>query len=442
MPEKNTDLVIVGGGAAGLMAGISAAELGVSALLLERKHRPGRKLLLCGNNRCNVTHSAAVPELLTAYGGGVAEFLAPALRAFPPEALRAWFNDRRLPTVAHKDGRVFPRSEKADDVLHVFTDALRAGGVPLTTNCPVQSLTEQGGLFRVTCARMEVRAPHVLLTTGGVSYPKTGSVGDGQKFAKSLGHRLVPYRPGLVGFELAETWLGRYAETAFPGALLRLVCGGRTVASTSGEILLTRWGARGPSMVDASRIVAREGLRDYVFRVDLAPQWSASELASRLASWSARGSGGLGVALERAGIPSRIRSEFSRRVLGLDMGRGGGRLPAAECSRIAAAVKDWELHPRRARPLKEAMVTMGGVSLAEVDSETMQSRLCPGLWFAGEVLDVDGPTGGYNLQAAFATARLAASSIARLLPSRERETRRAPVRRRGRGGGRRRQGRE
>ena len=412
----DTELVIVGAGAAGLMAAVTAAECGLRGLVLERKHLPGRKLLMCGNNRCNLSFSAGVAELVAAYGDPVAGFIRPSLEAFPPAQLRAWFAERGLETKVHKDGRIFPRSDRADDVLHCFTDRLRELSAPLVVNCPVSAVDRDGDGFEVATHCFSARCAHVLLTTGGVSYPKTGSVGDGQRFAKKLGHTVVPYRPGLVGFELSDQWLRGYDGAAFAGATVRLVHAGRVLGETSGEILLTRWGARGPAMVDASRIVARQCLSDYEFLVDLYPKSSESELQRQiLASFRRRPGQGLRSALAGWLLPATLADDFITRVLGMKSDRVAVAADGELAQTIARRVKAWSLRPRRPRGLKEAMVTVGGVHLDEVDSATMQSRCCSGLWFAGEVLDLDGPTGGFNLQAAFATARLAVLALARQL---------------------------
>lgn len=393
------DVVVVGGGAAGLMAGACAAELGLRCVVLERRHRPGLKLLLCGNNRCNVTHRATVEEMLAAYGEPVAGFLRPALTAFPPEELRRWFADRGLRTTVHEDGRVFPASEQADDVVHCFRDVFRDREIPLVHQSPVQGIEREGNGYRVRTLHFSLVTPRVLVATGGVSYPKTGSVGDGQRFARELGHRVLPFRPGLAGLELDACKLVQGEPVSLPDTAVGLFCGGREMARTEGEILLDRACARGPAMVNASRIMARENLRDVELRIDLFPALQVADLARRLME-SPRARRG-----RKDTVPLAPGDVFALLA---------GQLPAAASPEAKAKLlKDWRIPVRGVRPLKEAMVTVGGVDLADIDPETMQSRRCPGLYFAGEVMDVDGPTGGYNLHAAFATARLAISAIAR-----------------------------
>ncbi len=345
-------LLIVGGGAAGLLAGCLAGERGLGALLLERKHKPGRKLLMCANGRCNLTKDIPAAQMLRDLGEPVAAFLAPALNAFPPAAVQSWFQQHNVPLKKMDDRRVFPRSEQASDVVHALTDALRDTGTALCLNAPVEAIERTGdpeAPFHVSTAHFSVLARRVLVATGGVSYPKTGSVGDGQKFAKALGHSLKPYRPGLVGFEINHPWIDAHGGTTFEQATFRVFRNGQKIHEGQGQIDCETWGVGGAAAYNASRCIARLNLNDFEV------EWS--------------------------------------------VGRDTIRVRNPET-----------------RPLKEAIVTIGGVPLNEVDPATLESLKCPGLYFAGEVLDIDGPTGGYNLTAAFATAALAVESAARLLP--------------------------
>jgi len=398
----NADLIIVGAGAAGLMAAVAAGEKKRNVLLLERKHQAGRKLLMCGNNRCNLTSSLSVPDMLDDYGEPVASFLRPSLQAFGPKELMQWFRKRRLSTVTHKDRRVFPSSEKASDVLHCFTDLLRQLQVPVMYNAAVTEVRLlKGGGFQLHVGQLVLETRQLLIATGGVSYPKTGSVGDGQKMAKALGHKVMPYRPGLVGFELQETWLKQHVDAAFPGAGVEIISKGKTVARIQGEVLCTRWGVSGPSMVNASRIIARENLRHYHFVVDLCPAWNADELARKLRAPVDRGAWDIRRQLGKTVMHPSLVNDFIRHHVGKPI----AQLSKKDIPEIADVLKHWTLQPTKVRPLKEAMVTIGGVSLKDIDPQTMESRRVKGLFFAGEVMDIDGPTGGYNLQAAFSTAQ-------------------------------------
>jgi predicted Rossmann fold flavoprotein len=344
---RKTDLIVVGGGAAGLMAGCAAGEAGLKTVVLERKHKPGRKLLMCGNARCNLTTNIAAERMIQMFGEPVGPFLRTAIRAFDPSALQRWFAAQGLKTVTKAGNKVYPESEKAADVLNLFTDRLRDLEVTLAVSAVVQSIEKRKEGFWVEADNFALEAKHLLLATGGVSYPKSGSVGDGQQFAQRLGHSLEPYRAGLVGFEVAPQVIQGRQGTIYERVVVELLSKGRQVGETRGVYEIESWGVGGTALTDASRLAARLNLSDFSLKV-----------------------------------------HFSE---------GGEEV----------------ITPLRSRPIKEAMVTVGGVSLEEIDPSTMVSKICPGLYFAGEVMDVDGPTGGYNLQAAFSTARLAVDSIAK-----------------------------
>lgn len=340
-----TDLIIIGGGAAGLMAGCAAGELGLKTLVLERKHKPGRKLLMCGNARCNLTTNISEERMLQMFGEPVGPFLDPAIRAFTPSMLQRWFAANGLKTVVKAGNKVYPHTERASDVLNLFTDRMRDKDVSLACSSVVHAVENIKGGFRVATKNFEVEGRYVLIATGGISYPKTGSVGDGQEWAGKLGHSLEPYQPGLVGFEVDRSVLKGRVGKVYEKAVVDVLSSGAKVAETRGVYEIEKWGVGGTAVTDASRIVARRKLNSVTLRIHL---------------------------------------------------ENG---------------KTEEVTPLRTRGIKEAMVTVGGVVLGEIDRKTMASKKCPGLYFAGEVLDVDGPTGGYNLQAAFSTARLAVAAI-------------------------------
>ena len=387
MTTQGNELIIVGGGAAGLMAAITAGELGLKALVLERRHRPGLKLLITGNNRCNLSHLSPPEELLRAYGEPCAGFLRPAVEALPPQKLCNYLKINGLQTTTMRDGRVYPLSERADDVLHFFLDRLRELAVPLTLNCPVRDITAlPSGGFRVTTeSGFSLEANNILLATGGVSYPKTGSVGDGQRLAAQLGHTVTPLRAGLAGVDIDDNiynWLANGREDDIPDVALRVLSHGETVATLRGNILCCGGILRGAAIFDATRLIARRNLRDFELRADFAPNTP----------------------------PQRLNAAVMARLLPPALSEGLRR--AMRTPNDWARLKDYPLSVQGIRPLKEAIVTVGGVSLEEIDPRTMQSKIRPGLYFAGELMDVDGPTGGYNLHAAFATARLAVQAIA------------------------------
>ena len=240
-----TDLIIVGGGAAGMVGGCIAGDLGVRTVILERKHKPGRKLLMCGNSRCNLTLNVGPERLLAMYGEPVGPFLHEAIMAFSPSALQRWFAANGLKTVVRTGNRVYPHTDRASDVLHFLTDYLRDRHVSMAVSSAVTSLQKIPNGFRVITDNFALESSYVLLATGGLSYPKTGSVGDGQMFAKKLGHAIEPYRPGLVGFEVDRKIVANHVGESTPGVRIEIACADKTVGETYGLFEIESWGIGG-----------------------------------------------------------------------------------------------------------------------------------------------------------------------------------------------------
>ena len=379
-------LAIVGGGAAGMFAAAVAAERRIPCVLIERKARLGSKVLMTANGRCNFTKDIS-PEQFLADVGAAGNFVAAAIRACPPRKIISGFKSLGVPLRRMADGRMFPADGKAATIVHAFGDLLRDNEVPVLTNCPVRGVEKAGGregeksgCFVLHTRNFDLEAENVLLATGGVSYPKTGSVGDGQNFAKQLGHRLVPYRPGLIGLETGDRKVTSLAGRRFEDGRVRVF------ASSLVPHSLTRFDAHSNFSSDAhsnSSSDAHERLLfDYRGEVDC----------------ESFGLSGAAVYNAQRFIEHWLREDARRKAedVSIEVWFGHNRLPFKNL---------------RPRPVKEAIVTIGGVATDEIDPRTMESRIVPHLYFAGEVMDVDGPTGGYNLTLAFATARLAVAAI-------------------------------
>ena len=346
-------LAIVGGGAAGMFAAAVAAERKIPCLVIERKARLGSKVLMTANGRCNFTKDISAEQFL-ADVGPAAQFVAQAIRECPPRKIISGFKSLGVPLKRMADARMFPADGKAATIVHAFGDLLRECDVPILTNCPVVGIQPQKTGFIVATKNFTIWAENILLATGGVSYPKLGSVGDGQRFAAALGHRLVPYRPGLIGLETSDPRVVRCAGRRFDGSRAKVLAqDGTALYEYAGEIDCETFGLSGAAIYNCQRFI------EHYLREN--PGAKATELSVE-------------VALDREKMLFK------------------GLKP---------------------RPVKEAIVTIGGVSLDDVNPETMESRKVPGLYFAGEVLDIDGPTGGYNLTLAFATARRAVVSLTR-----------------------------
>ena len=346
MPLKHTPvkLAIVGGGAAGMFAAAVAAERDIPCVLIERKARLGSKVLMTANGRCNFTKDINV-ELFLDDVGDCGRFVAEAIRDCPPRKIISGFKSLHVPLRRMPDGRMFPADGKATTIVHAFGDLLRDCEVPILTNCPVTAIQPQKTGFIVATRNFTLWAENVLLATGGISYPKLGSVGDGQNFAKLLGHRLVPYRPGLIGMETTDRRVTSLAGKRFEDGRAKVIApDGQVLFDYRGEVDCESFGLSGAAVYNAQRFLAHHQVPDAVLEV-----WFGHE-----------------------------RLQFK------------GLKP---------------------RSVKEAIVTIGGVDTNEIDPHTMESKLVPHLYFAGEVMDIDGPTGGYNLTMAFATARKAVTSI-------------------------------
>jgi len=338
-----------------MFAAAVASERRIGCVLIERKARLGSKVLMTANGRCNFTKDISADVFLKdmAEGGeeAAAKFVAKAIRECPPRSIIKGFQSLNVPLRRMADGRMFPADGKAATIVHAFGDLLRDEEVPILTNCAVRGIEVEkvggGGQrrFIVHAGNFDLVAENVLIATGGVSYPKTGSVGDGQNFARELGHKVTPYRPGLIGLETRDKRVTSLAGRRFEDGRAKVIgADGRTLYDYRGEVDCESFGLSGAAIYNCQRFIEHAGIRDWT-----------------------------------------VEAWFGR-------------------ERLA-------LKNLKARPVKEAIVTIGGVSLEDVDAKTMESRRVPGLYFAGEVLDIDGPTGGYNLTLAFATARLAVSSI-------------------------------
>lgn len=410
------DVLVLGGGAAGLFAATAAAELGASTLLLEKNRRPGVKILASGGSRCNVTTVLPVHELLPHFGRAAARFLGPALRALDPRAVVELLHAEGVPTYRERFDKVFPASNRATDVLAAFLRRLERSGARLQCDAAaVQGSAvsrRADGTFAVATGAAEIEARRVIVAVGGQSYPKTGSTGDGYALAAALGHAIVAPRPALVPLRVAEPWVRELAGIAEQDVAVRLLDGGgRTLAERRRPLLFTHFGLSGPAAMDVSREVRPEhGAIALV--ADFLPEVPAAELAASIArAIAAHPARALARAIE-VPLPERL-VEALLRAHGIDPLRRAAESQKRHREAAAAALKAARIPIAGTQGFDRAEVTAGGVALDEVDPATMESRRCPGLYFCGEILDVDGPIGGFNFQAAFSTGALAGRAAAR-----------------------------
>ncbi len=402
-------VVVVGGGPAGLMAAGQAAEWGAEVLLLEKMDRPGRKLRISGKGRCNLTN-VAPPDDFIAHFGPNGRFLRQAFARFFSTDLIAFFEERGVPTVTERGGRVFPASGRSQDVVDALTRWARSRGVTLRTRSPVgRLLVEAERITGVRCRDgRSYRADSVVVATGGGSYPGTGSTGDGYRLAEAVGHTIIPIRPALVPLETKGDTARRLQGLSLRNVSVRLLVDGKGQAVQFGEMLFTHFGLSGPVILTMSRqaVDALRAGREVAVSIDLKPALDEQKLDARLRrDLEAHGKQQFRILLK--GLLPRKLIPVCASLTSISPTKVAHQITAQERRRLRTWLKDFRLSVTGHRPLAEAIVTAGGVSTREIDPRTMASRLVLGLAFAGEVLDIDGDTGGYNLQAAFSTGWLA-----------------------------------
>jgi predicted Rossmann fold flavoprotein len=422
----NYDLIVIGAGPAGLLAAWHGASRGARVLLLEKNKHPGRKLLLTGSGRCNVTNNDPLDDFIGKfYENG--RFLYPALTQFFRDDLLAMLRRQGLVCRPDAFGRFYPASQKAADVLAALVAACKTAGVffkysesalDIKTAGPANKRQDPGSGLKVSgvkCKSGSYFAPAVILACGGASYPKTGSSGDGFALAAKLGHNIIQPRPGLVALDCKESWVSRLSGISLPDVALALTCARRPVASSRGSLLFTHHGVSGPPVLGLSRYYdpARSD-QDWQLDLDLLPGLSQAQVFAQLLQiCPGQPKASLqNCVADAAKLPRRLAGAILAQA-GLDPGISAGQAGKRQLGLLTALIHSLPLTISGTRGLGQAMVTAGGIDLNQIDPRTMMSRLVSGLYAAGEVLDIDGDTGGYNLQAAFSTGWLAAQSATR-----------------------------
>lgn len=402
------DVVIVGAGAAGLMATIRAAERGRRSLLLEKNRKPGVKILMSGGTRCNITHATDNRGIVEAYGPP-GRFLHSALAAFSVQDTLDFFEGEGVATKVEETGKVFPVSNRAVDVLGALLRRLERSGVELALSEPVEAIRTAAGGFEIVTPRRIVTAPNVIITVGGKSYPGSGTTGDGYAWATSFGHTIVPPRPALVPITIDASWTADLRGITLPDVGVRILEGESVLMARRGSLLFAHFGLSGPVILDASRAVSSHARpRSLTLELDFLPARRESDLDEWLRLESmAQGKKQLAVVLADL-LPRRICDALIVQA-GLAVDRRAAGLTRPERASLTRCLKRLPVPIRGALGFEKAEVTAGGVPLDEVDSRTMMSKRVPHLFFAGEILDLDGPIGGFNFQAAWSTGWLAGS---------------------------------
>jgi predicted Rossmann fold flavoprotein len=405
-------VIVVGGGASGLVAAGTASGLGAEVLLLEKNREVGAKLHISGKGRCNVTNDTTIRGLLNNVPGNP-NFLRHAFHHFTPQMTVAFFEELGVATKVERGARVFPVSDDAEDIVRALERFCNRLLVKTWTHAPVARLAMDGG--RVVGVELVDRrvllADAVILATGGASYPGTGSTGDGYRMAEESGHTITPLRASLVPLETVETWIRQVQGLSLRNVTLSAYTpAGKRVFQELGEMLITHVGVSGPLVLSASRhIIDMPGAR---LEIDLKPGLDEEKLDARLLRDFAEHSNrwfvnSLNELLPRSIIPVIVD------LSGIDPITPVHQITRPQRMKLARLLKHLTLTVARPRPISEAIVTAGGVSVREVDSKTMASKVVQGLYFCGEVIDVDAYTGGFNLQIAWSTGRLAGESAAK-----------------------------
>lgn len=408
-----TKVAIIGGGAAGLLAGIVAAQNGAQVTIFEKMRLPGKKIMITGKGRCNITNACEIPEFIKNIPGN-GRFLNSALHRFTNDDIVLLLESHGLQTKVERGGRIFPVSDKAKDVVDtlvkIFTEA--GGKLQLDTKV-IEILAKDGQVTGVKTISGVYPADAVILAAGGASYPGTGSDGGGAKLAAKLGHKIVPLRPSLVPLESDYAYVDDLQGLSLRNVQGTLTADGEKIGSEFGEMLFTHFGVSGPIILSLSNLAAKaldEG-KEVELHIDLKPALSEEKLDARIqrdfTQYSKKQlANGMKDLLPQRLIPVVCDMAY------LDEEKFINQISREERHRLLAALKNFCVPITSTRPLAEAIVTAGGVSVKEINPKTMESKLIRGLHFAGEVMDVDGYTGGYNLQAAFSSGHAAGMAAA------------------------------
>ncbi len=406
------DAIILGAGAAGLMAAIHAAERGRRVLLLEKGKKAGVKILMSGGTRCNITHDCDVRGIIAAFGPN-GKFLHSPLAALGPRETVAFFEAEGVATKIEDSGKVFPVSNRAIDVLDALHRRLTRSDAKLALGEPAREVVAnpEGG-FRISTPYRALTCEKVLITTGGRSYPGCGTTGDGYAFAATFGHTIVPQRPALVPLTVQVPWVNELRGVTLPDVNLKVLGPkGKALATRRGGLLFAHFGLTGPAPLDVSRAVSSHpNPHALQLELDLLPGEPEAALDEFLRLESVASGKQLLAGILASRLTRRLADQLIL-LVGLPLDRRAAALPRSDRQNLVAAVKRLRLPVRGTMGYEKAEVTAGGLALDEVDSRTMQSKKHAGLYFAGEVLDLDGWIGGYNFQSAWSTGWLAGREL-------------------------------
>lgn len=406
------DVLVIGGGAAGLLAAGTAAQNGLRVCLVEKNARPGRKLMITGKGRCNLTNHCEVQELIAATPSN-GRFLYSAVSAFPPSEVMAFFEGEGLPLKTERGNRVFPKSDRAADVVDTLVRYAKKYGVRILTGQAKKLIIKDGCMQGAELQDGKtIYAPNVLIACGGASYPGTGSTGDGYQLAQQAGHTIVPLRPSLAPLVTEEKDSAEMMGLSLKNVALSVwdTKKKKEIYRDFGEMLFTHFGVSGPMILSASAHMREMAPGRYRISIDMKPALSREQLDLRLqrdleVNKNRDFINSLSALLPNKMVPVAVKRS------GIAAEKKCNQITRTERLAFVELLKQFQFTIKAFRPIEEAIVTAGGVHVKEINPKTMESKLVKGLYFAGEVMDVDAYTGGFNLQIAFCTGRLAANSM-------------------------------
>lgn len=408
------DVIVVGGGASGLFAAAHIAVFGLSVLVIDPNRFLGRKLRITGKGRCNLTNNCLAEDVMKNVLRNP-KFLYSALSKMPPEKIMAWFEWRGVKLKTERGRRVFPMSDSANDVAEALVSACKESRVQFLRSKVTEILLKDGEVFGVKCSEKDFFADKVILACGGMSYPRTGSDGNGYSLAQVLGHTIVKPQPSLVPIETEESFCRQLSGLTLKNVTLNLFDVSKPkkpIYSELGELTFMPYGVAGPLGLSASCLMDSDKLKCKAYKlvVDLKPALSHEQLDLRILR-DIKESPQLSVYELLCGLLPRDLAQVSADVIDVDKSAHAGNLTREERLLIISYLKRFELTPIALRPFDEAIITRGGISVKEISPTSMESKAVNGLYFTGEIIDCDAFTGGYNLTIAFATAYSAAVDI-------------------------------
>lgn len=409
MSNRYTELVVIGGGAAGMMCALTAAERGVSTILVDPNKMLGRKVRITGKGRCNVTNNCDIKQFMANIPGD-GRFLYSALNRLSPADTMNFFESRGLPLKTERGNRVFPVSDNANDVAGLMAHLCQRAGVELIRGRVKKLYTEDGMVTGVETDVCRIDCRAVAVCTGGLSYPLTGSDGAGYRFAKSVGHTVTSLRPSLIPLESNDDYCAEMQGFALKNVTLRAYEDGKLIFNELGEMLFTHFGVSGPLVLSASSHMRSMGEKEYRLEIDLKPALDEKKLDARILRdfekyLNKEFKNALSELAGKTMIPVLVR------LSGIPEDTKVNAITREQRMKLLQLFKAFPVSVSGTRPIDEAIITSGGVSTKEINPRTMESKLVSGLYFAGEVLDLDGYTGGFNLQIAWSTGYVAGCSV-------------------------------